>query len=105
MSNAQIEDAMDEIIAFSELEKFIDTPIKVYSSGMTVRLGFAIAVKVDPEVLVIDEVIAVGDEGFQRKCFDYIATLAPTWVDRADGDALAGCGRGHVRHGHVARRR
>ena len=75
MSNAQIEGAMDEIIAFSELEKFIDTPIKVYSSGMTVRLGFAIAVKVDPEVLVIDEVIAVGDEGFQRKCFDYIAML------------------------------
>lgn len=75
MSKKQIETAMDEIIEFAGLGRFIDSPIKTYSSGMFVRLGFAIAVKVDPEVLVIDEVIAVGDEDFQRKCFDYIHEL------------------------------
>ena len=75
MNRRQIEQATEEIIDFSGLDDFIDTPIKNYSSGMYVRLGFAIAVKVDPEILVIDEVIAVGDEDFQRKCFDYIADL------------------------------
>jgi ABC-2 type transport system ATP-binding protein/lipopolysaccharide transport system ATP-binding protein len=75
MNRRQIEQATEEIIDFSGLDQFIDTPIKNYSSGMYVRLGFAIAVKVDPEILVIDEVIAVGDEDFQRKCFDYIADL------------------------------
>jgi len=75
MTKKQVEAAMDEIIEFAGLGRFIDSPIKTYSSGMFVRLGFAIAVKVDPEVLVIDEVIAVGDEDFQRKCFDYIHEL------------------------------
>ena len=75
MRAKQIDAAMDEIIDFAGLGKFIDSPVKTYSSGMYVRLGFAVAVKVDPEILVIDEVIAVGDEDFQRKCFDYIATL------------------------------
>ena len=75
MTRRQIEEQTDEIVEFSGLEEFIDSPVKTYSSGMYVRLGFAIAVKVDPEILVIDEVIAVGDEDFQRRCFDYISTL------------------------------
>ncbi len=75
LSSKQIDAAMDDIIDFADLGQFIDSPVKTYSSGMYVRLGFAVAVKVDPEILVIDEVIAVGDEDFQRKCFDYIAML------------------------------
>lgn len=74
-SPRMIDSMMDDIIDFSGVEEFIDTPVKVYSSGMYVRLGFAIAVKVDPEVLLVDEVIAVGDEQFQRKCFDYLYEL------------------------------
>jgi lipopolysaccharide transport system ATP-binding protein len=75
MTRKQIDAAMDEIIEFSGLEEFIDTPVKVYSSGMYVRLGFAIAVNLEPEILIIDEVIAVGDEEFQRRCFDHLYEL------------------------------
>ena len=64
--------AFDAIVDFSELEEFIDGPVKFYSSGMDVRLGFAVAVNVDPDVLVVDEVLAVGDERFQRKCIDRV---------------------------------
>lgn len=63
---------VDRIVEFSELEKFIDSPIKAYSKGMVMRLGFAIAVQVDPDVLLVDEVLAVGDEAFQLKCYDKI---------------------------------
>jgi ABC-2 type transport system ATP-binding protein len=62
----------DEIVAFAGLEQFIDTPVKFYSSGMYVRLGFAVAINVDPEILLVDEVLAVGDEAFQRKCIDKV---------------------------------
>jgi len=62
----------DDVVAFSELEQFIDTQVKFYSSGMYVRLAFAVAVNVDPDILVVDEVLAVGDERFQAKCIDRI---------------------------------
>jgi len=67
MSKIEITSKIDEIIAFSGIEKYVDTPIKRYSSGMTVRLGFAIAAHLEPEILVVDEVLAVGDADFQRK--------------------------------------
>ena len=70
MSKREVDQVFDEIVEFSELEEFIDGPVKFYSSGMYVRLGFAVAVNVDPDILVVDEVLAVGDERFQRKCID-----------------------------------
>jgi ABC-2 type transport system ATP-binding protein len=72
MTKREIDLAFDAIVDFSELEEFIDGPVKFYSSGMAVRLGFAVAVNVDPDILVIDEVLAVGDERFQRKCIDRV---------------------------------
>jgi lipopolysaccharide transport system ATP-binding protein len=75
LSRREIDRRIDEIIDFSGLDEFIDSPVKVYSSGMYVRLGFSVAVHVDPEVLIIDEVIAVGDEDFQRRCFDHLYRL------------------------------
>jgi ABC-type polysaccharide/polyol phosphate transport system ATPase subunit len=63
----------DEIVTFAELEEFIDAPVKTYSSGMYMRLGFAVAIHVDPDVLLVDEVLAVGDEGFTHKCLDKFA--------------------------------
>ena len=75
MSGRQVDAAMDGIIDFAGIGEFIDSPVKVYSSGMFVRLGFAIAVSLDPEILIVDEVIAVGDEEFQRKCFDHLFEL------------------------------
>jgi ABC-2 type transport system ATP-binding protein len=72
LSRRQVDRLFDEIVDFSELEGFIDTQVKFYSSGMYVRLAFAVAVNVDPDVLVVDEVLAVGDERFQTKCMDRI---------------------------------
>jgi lipopolysaccharide transport system ATP-binding protein len=68
MTRAEIRGKFDEIVAFSEVERFLDTPVKRYSSGMYVRLAFAVAAHVDPEILVVDEVLAVGDAQFQKKC-------------------------------------
>jgi lipopolysaccharide transport system ATP-binding protein len=68
MTKAEIKSKFDEIVAFAELEKFLDTPVKHYSSGMYVRLGFAVAAHLDPEILIVDEVLAVGDMAFQKKC-------------------------------------
>jgi ABC-type polysaccharide/polyol phosphate transport system ATPase subunit len=72
MSKKDLENKFDDIVQFAGLEKFIDTPVKNYSSGMTVRLGFAVAINVEPEILIIDEVLAVGDEEFQQRCFQKI---------------------------------
>jgi ABC-2 type transport system ATP-binding protein len=72
MSHRELEDKFDEIVDFAGLKQFIDTPVKNYSSGMTVRLGFAIAINVNPEILIIDEVLAVGDDEFQLKCYEKI---------------------------------
>lgn len=68
MRKQEIERRFDEIVAFAEIEQFLDTPVKRYSSGMYVRLAFAVAAHLDPEILIIDEVLAVGDSAFQRKC-------------------------------------
>jgi lipopolysaccharide transport system ATP-binding protein len=70
MKKAEIARKLDEIIAFAEVEKFIDTPVKRYSSGMYVRLAFAVAAHMETEILLVDEVLAVGDAQFQKKCFD-----------------------------------
>ena len=75
LSKSEIDDAMDTIIDFSGIREFIDDPVKHYSSGMYVRLGFSVAVHMRPDVLLVDEVLAVGDEEFQRKCFDHLYTL------------------------------
>ena len=75
LSTKQVNERFDEIVAFSGLERFIDSPVKNYSSGMFVRLGFAVAINVEPDVLLVDEVLSVGDESFQRKCLERFADL------------------------------
>lgn len=76
LTRKEIERKLPEIVAFSGLEDFIDEPVKTYSSGMYVRLGFAVAVHVDPDILVVDEVLAVGDEAFAHRCLDTIAEFS-----------------------------
>lgn len=76
MRNAEIIRKLDEIVAFSEIEKFLDTPVKRYSSGMYVRLAFAVAAHLEPEILIIDEVLAVGDAAFQKKCLGKMGEVA-----------------------------
>jgi lipopolysaccharide transport system ATP-binding protein len=76
MTRKEIGAKFDEIVAFSELEQFIDTPVKRYSSGMTVRLGFAVAAHLDPEILLVDEVLAVGDANFQKKSLGKMGDVA-----------------------------
>ncbi len=73
MSRIEIQRKFDEIVAFAEIEKFIDTPVKWYSTGMYLRLAFAVAAHFEPEILVIDEVLAVGDASFQEKCLNKTA--------------------------------
>lgn len=75
MSKAQIRAKFDEIVTFAEIERFIDTPVKRYSSGMYVRLAFSVAAHVDPEILIVDEVLAVGDSRFQQKCLGKVNEL------------------------------
>src|SRR5512135_1110160 len=68
MTRREVKRKFDEIVAFSEVERFLDTPVKRYSSGMYVRLAFAVAAHLEPEILLVDEVLAVGDAAFQKKC-------------------------------------
>ena len=75
LKRREIQSAFDSIVAFSELERFLDTPLKRYSSGMYVRLAFAVAAHVNPDILLVDEVLAVGDAGFRQKCMDRMAEL------------------------------
>ena len=75
LSNPEIDERLEAIIDFSELEQFIDVPVKHYSSGMYMRLGFSVAVHCDPDVLLVDEILAVGDRAFQKKCLDRIVEL------------------------------
>nr|WP_064249256.1 ABC transporter ATP-binding protein [Rhizobium leguminosarum]OAP91005.1 sugar ABC transporter ATP-binding protein [Rhizobium leguminosarum] len=99
LSTKEIDGLMDEIVAFSELGEFIDLPVKNYSSGMFVRLGFAIAAMSRPDILLMDEVLAVGDLNFQKKCYDHILQLkrngtAIILVSHAPGAIWAVCDRG-----------
>ena len=75
LTRREVAQRFDQIVAFAELEDFIDAPVKTYSSGMYMRLGFAVAIHVDPDVLLVDEVLAVGDEAFTHKCLDKLAEL------------------------------
>jgi lipopolysaccharide transport system ATP-binding protein len=76
MTRVEIKKKFDEIVAFSEVEKFLDTPVKRYSSGMYVRLAFAVAAHLEPEILIVDEVLAVGDAQFQKKCLGKMSEVA-----------------------------
>lgn len=78
MTRSEIKHKFDEIVAFAEVDKFLDTPVKRYSSGMYVRLAFAVAANLEPEILVVDEVLAVGDMAFQRKCLGKMNDVAKT---------------------------
>src|SRR5690606_3942558 len=76
MKKREIDEKFDEIVKFSGVEKFLDTPVKRYSSGMQVRLAFSVAANLDPEILVVDEVLAVGDAEFQKKCLGKMKEVA-----------------------------
>ena len=107
MTKKEVDRVFDAIVDFSELEEFIDGPVKFYSSGMYVRLGFAVAVNVDPDILVIDEVLAVGDERFQRKCIDRVNQFQDEGrtillVTHSPDTVRSICDRGVVlSHGHM----
>src|SRR5207244_3258068 len=76
MRKVEIRKKFDEIVAFAEVERFLDTPVKRYSSGMYMRLAFAVAAHLEPEILLVDEVLAVGDAAFQRKCLGKMGDVA-----------------------------
>lgn len=75
MSRSHIEERMEEIIAFSEIDEYLDTPVKYYSSGMFMRLGFGVAVHLDTDIMLIDEVLSVGDERFQKRCIEKMRSV------------------------------
>lgn len=107
VSRRHIEERFDEIVEFSGLQQFIDTPVKNYSSGMFVRLGFAVAINVDPDVLIIDEVLAVGDAEFQARCSDKITEFRDrgktiVLVTHSMPDVIRMCGRAAwIDHGRL----
>lgn len=105
LERAEIDCRLDAILAFADIGAFIDQPVKTYSSGMYVRLAFAVAINVDPEILIVDEALSVGDEAFQRKCFGrieqirdngatvlFVSHSAGTVVDLCDHAVLLDCG-------------
>src|SRR5947208_13665822 len=75
LMRSNVNESLDEIVSFAELGEFFDVPVRTYSSGMYMRLGFAVATHLDPDILLLDEVFSVGDEAFQRKCFVKILEL------------------------------
>jgi lipopolysaccharide transport system ATP-binding protein len=104
MRRAEIRRKFDEIVAFAEIEKFLDTPVKRYSSGMYVRLAFAVAAHLEPEILIVDEVLAVGDAAFQKKCLWKIQDVAGQgrtvlFVSHNMAAVQALCGRGFLLKG------
>jgi len=107
LSRRDIQSRFDEIVAFAELDEYIDTPVKRYSSGMTVRLGFAVASCIEPDILLVDEVLAVGDASFRLKCIERIRKLLENgtsliFVSHDMGLVRAVCERGiHLDHGQV----
>ncbi len=107
LTHKDIQKRYDEIVAFSEIEEFIDTPVKRYSSGMTVRLGFAVASCIEPDILLVDEVLAVGDAAFRQKCIDRIKMLLKNgtsliFVSHDMGLVRAVCERAlYIEHGKV----
>lgn len=107
LSYQEIQNRFDEIVDFSEIEPFIDTPVKRYSSGMTVRLGFAVASCIEPDILLVDEVLAVGDASFRQKCIERIKTLlnngtSLVFVSHDMGLVRAVCERAiHIEHGEI----
>ena len=105
LTKREIEKRFDEIVEFAELADFIDEPVKTYSSGMYMRLGFSVAINVDPDVLLVDEVLAVGDEGFTHKCLDKFADFKRRGKHRPARHAFAGPGRAVLRRSDLARRR
>jgi lipopolysaccharide transport system ATP-binding protein len=109
MSRAEIRKKFDEIVAFAEVEKFLDTPVKRYSSGMYVRLAFAVAAHLEPEILIVDEVLAVGDAGFQKKCLGKMQDVARSsgrtvlFVSHNIGAVLSLCSRTlYLKSGKIA---
>ena len=99
MTSADIKNKFDEIVDFAQLGEFIDMPVKNYSSGMSVRLGFAVAVAATPEILLVDEVLAVGDTAFQKRCFEYIHKIRKNgttiiFVSHSPGAVWSICNKG-----------
>ena len=104
MPSAELKGKFDEIVAFSGVEEFLDTPLKYYSSGMAARLGFSVAMSAEPELLIVDEVLAVGDAEFQKRCYERIDALCRKGttlilVSHNLGDVSRVCTRGVWIHG------
>ena len=102
MPRREIERKFDEIVAFAEVENFIETPVKRYSSGMYLRLAFAVAAHLEPEILLVDEVLAVGDAAFQKKCLRRMENVAEEGPDRSVCQPQHGCDSVVVHQGDLS---
>ena len=105
LTKREVARRFDEIVEFAEMQDFIDAPVKTYSSGMYMRLGFAVAIHVDPDVLLVDEVLAVGDEGLHPQVSRQVRRVQAARQDDPAGDPFARPGRAFLRRGAVARQR